>query len=350
MDRKSLQSAYREHLKCKSESWGELLNDLEYSDPMAGNIQPTNLSRGFRSRMKFKIFRRSGLRAMGTHPLLGERPAQECLWALPFWGREPAGSLLSMILRKDEDFPVDGIELLLSHGREQMCALLSVSRKIKRSYRNYAANLIVENPGLIGVAVPSQKVSVGQSALNHRILGFDLTAHLGTFFQSNQQLIPEIVTFVRSLCSESAAGRLLDLYCGAGLHSVFSGRNYGCVWGVEYSPSAIRDARENARAAGLKNSRFFQATVESFISKYKIRPSDCVILNPPRSGIGKDIILRLTLGKPTRIITVSCNPETQSRDLHAFKNYGYSIQKIAAFDMFPFSPFLETAALLVPKS
>lgn len=346
MERKTLHSAYREHLENQSEGWRVHLSDLGYSEPGEGQILPTDISQGFRTRMKFKIFRRGGLRAVGMDPLLGERPAGECLWVLPRWSREHAGALLESLSRRDRDFPVDGMELLISHGREQMFAILSVSRKIERSYRGYAAELMAKIPPLIGAAVPSQNVSTGQAALNHRILNYNLSAHFDTFFQSNLQLIPHIVTFVRFCCSGVRRERLLDLYCGVGLHSVVTGQDFVDVWGAESSPAAIRDARANARAAGLINFRYFQSRVESFVRENKVLPSDCVILNPPRSGLGEGIIKSVAASRPAKIISVSCNPETQASDLRSLMDHGYSIQKVAAFDMFPFSPFLETVALL----
>ena len=345
MNRKALQTAYYSYLEAKKERWRLLLSRVGISDP-SGEIIPTDLSRGFRSRMKFKIFRHGGLKAVGTHPLLGEIPAAECLWALPRWSREQAASILDSVLRKESDFPVDGVEFKLTHGREQMYAVLSVGRREERIFRDFAEALVDENPLLIGMAVPSQALKVGKPDLNHRILGVDLKAHFRTFFQSHLQLTPDIVTFVRSRCLEINTQRLMDLYCGVGLYSIIVGREYGNVVGVESSLSAVRNARANALTAGIKRPRFFQKKVESFVQKYRTCPSDCVILNPPRSGIGGDVIKRVASGGPDRIISVSCNPETQSRDLRAFLDCGYTILETAAFDMFPFSPFLETAAVL----
>jgi tRNA/tmRNA/rRNA uracil-C5-methylase (TrmA/RlmC/RlmD family) len=345
MDHKVLLTAYGEHLAAKRERWCSLLKRAGFAGP-SGDIMKTDISSGFRSRMKFKVFRRGGLRAVGTDPLRGECPAVECLWALPRWSREQTTSILGSLLRREADFPVDGVEVQLAHGREEMHAVLSVSRGREESYREYAAALVNESPLLIGAAVPSQDISVGQPDLTHRILEFDLKAHFSAFFQSNLQLTPKIVSFVRSRCLEMEAERLLDLYCGVGLYSIIACRDCDSVWGVEANPSAVGNARVNARSMGLKKFRFYQTAVEPFVRRYRTRPSDCVILNPPRSGIGEDVIKRVSSGKPGRIISVSCNPDTQIRDLHTFQACGYHILETAAFDMFPFSPYLETAIIL----
>lgn len=345
MDGQRLGAFYSEHLRIQERRWSSLLREAGCAG-RGEKIVPTDLSEGFRARMKFKIYRRGGLRAVGTDPRFGERPAADCLWALPGWGRTEVLSVLEAVLREDGEFPVDGVEFLLTHGREGMFALLSVGRGREKSYRGYAAKLVREHPRLSGAAVPSQDFVAGQPYLKHRIPGLDLRAHHKSFFQSNLQLTPRILSFVDSLCRRREGRRLLDLYCGVGLHSLYAGRWFERVWGVEDHPQAVRDARANARAAGKRGPWFFETKVESFAGKYRILPEDCVILNPPRSGIGRDIIRRVAAGEPGGIISVSCNPDTQARDLRLFVERGYSVVESAAFDMFPFSPFLETVVLL----
>ena len=43
---------------------------------------------------------------------------------------------------------------------------------------------------------------------------------------------------------------------------------------------------------------------------------------------------------------ISCNPETQARDLKWFEKLGYRVKKGAAFDLFPWTEHVESVVLL----
>ncbi|MCJ7679699.1 MAG: hypothetical protein MUP70_03145, partial [Candidatus Aminicenantes bacterium] len=51
-------------------------------------------------------------------------------------------------------------------------------------------------------------------------------------------------------------------------------------------------------------------------------------------------------GRPGLICLISCFPETQLRDLRRLLDAGYKLLSLSAFDMFPFSDYLETLAIL----
>jgi tRNA/tmRNA/rRNA uracil-C5-methylase (TrmA/RlmC/RlmD family) len=345
MNQDSFPELYAEHLETKRTGFSSALGRMAVSIPDF-NIIPTDVTRGFRSRMKFKLYRRGNLRAVGTDPIRGESPAADCLWALPDWGRESAAAVLDYLTVRDTDYPVDGAEIQLAHGREEMFVLLSVGRRREFSYLQLAEDLLSAFPWMTGVAVPSQKIETGISELRHLVLGRDIEAHYSAFFQSNLQLTSRLVEAVRGRCFESETGRLLDLYCGVGLHAVFAGQAFSGVRGVDISSRSILNARANCASAGIQEASFFEGTVESFVQSNKIQPTDLVILNPPRSGIGEKVIRVVAAGEPERVIVISCDPDTQSRDLRFFQKYGYKILDMAAFDMFPFSRFLETVAVL----
>jgi len=71
-----------------------------------------------------------------------------------------------------------------------------------------------------------------------------------------------------------------------------------------------------------------------------------VVMDPPRSGSTPVFIKSVCTAKPKRIVYVSCNPETQARDLQEFRRYGYFMQEAWPFDQFPLTEHVETVCLL----
>jgi 23S rRNA (uracil1939-C5)-methyltransferase len=87
------------------------------------------------------------------------------------------------------------------------------------------------------------------------------------------------------------------------------------------------------------------ATVEVFLEKLKRAP-DFVLLDPPRAGLGKQVVERLKALRPRQLTIVACDPATLARDLAALVAGGYKIQKITLVDLFPQTFHLETVVRL----
>lgn len=49
---------------------------------------------------------------------------------------------------------------------------------------------------------------------------------------------------------------------------------------------------------------------------------------------------------PKKIVYISCNPETQQRDLRFLTKRGYKVEKIQPVDMFPHTNHVETVVSL----
>jgi 23S rRNA (uracil1939-C5)-methyltransferase len=91
------------------------------------------------------------------------------------------------------------------------------------------------------------------------------------------------------------------------------------------------------------SARFVTSRVEAAIDKEL--PAEVVILNPPRRGLEKRVVTALLHNPPARIVYVSCDPATLSRDLRALSSL-YDVTTIRAFDLFPQTAHVETAATL----
>ncbi len=77
---------------------------------------------------------------------------------------------------------------------------------------------------------------------------------------------------------------------------------------------------------------------------WPVTPGERVILDPPRSGAGPEVVAAVAARRPQRVVYVSCEPATLARDLALFEREGYALERLRAFDMFPDTFHLEAVA------
>ena len=163
-----------------------------------------------------------------------------------------------------------------------------------------------------------------------------------SFFQVNRFLLDRLVeTAIRGAEGETA----LDLYAGVGMFTLPLARRFREVTAVEAGGGAVRDLRFNAERAGLAHVRAEQAAAETFLEKLT-EPPDFILLDPPRTGVGKGIVARLSELKPRALAIVACDPATLSRDLAGLIAGGYRIARMALVDLFPQTFHMETVVRL----
>jgi tRNA/tmRNA/rRNA uracil-C5-methylase (TrmA/RlmC/RlmD family) len=320
------------------------------SDHLFGDIIPTAVELGFRNRAKFKIIgdpQRFEVR--GTDPLSGEVSALEAARVLPEWGRKLVADTIGLISLNLSDHWIDGFEVQLAHGKKHAHLTLSVKRSECVSYSKLADLLLNKISGLKGVAVPSQKSDFGESYLHHDILGKTFVSHYTAFFQPNLQLTPRLLEDVQENYPKKHTGRIVDFYCGVGLFSLFLAKNDTEIMGADNNKRAIESARRNAESMKIIHASFVCSSIDTYASRIRLFPDDFVLIDPPRSGCSHTFIETITGHGPRYVCSISCCLKTHIRDLKHWLRRGYSIQSFSAFDMFPFTEFLETVAFLTKR-
>ena len=129
---------------------------------------------------------------------------------------------------------------------------------------------------------------------------------------------------------------VLDAYCGIGTIGLIASRHAKQVIGVEVNRDAVRDAIANAKRNQIKNIYFHHADAGELMTamaadKEKV---DVVFMDPPRSGSDEAFLSAVTVLAPDRLVYISCNPDTQERDLAYLTAHGYQVQTIQPVDMF----------------
>ena len=163
-----------------------------------------------------------------------------------------------------------------------------------------------------------------------------------SFFQVNRFLLDALV----EAALEGAQGEwALDLYAGVGLFSLPLARRFGAVTAVESGAGAVHDLRWNAERAGAANLRAEQQMAEKYLESLEVAP-EFVLLDPPRAGLGPEMVKQLSRLRPAVIVIVACDPVTLARDLAGLTAAGYRLDRLTLVDLFPQTFHLETVARL----
>lgn len=179
-------------------------------------------------------------------------------------------------------------------------------------------------------------------ALDYEAAGCTFRVGRGSFFQVNRFLTDRMVA--RAL--DGATGETaLDLYAGVGLFSLPLARRFRSVTAVESGGNAAGDLRFNAERCGV-SVHVAQAGAAEFLAQTDLRP-DFVLADPPRTGLGKEVVRRLLELRPARLTIVSCDPATLARDLAGLIAGGYQLEPTTLIDLFPQTFHIETVARLI---
>jgi tRNA/tmRNA/rRNA uracil-C5-methylase (TrmA/RlmC/RlmD family) len=181
-------------------------------------------------------------------------------------------------------------------------------------------------------------------SLTHIALEHEFQVSHGGFWQVHPDA-PEMLTrAVLDALQPQPGERALDLYAGAGLFTYALGSRGVDVTAVEASKDAAVDARVNCE--GLDVTVLSQDVAVAL--EQLTDPVDLVVLDPPRTGAGADVMKQLAALRPRAIAYVSCDGATLARDLRALGEAGYRLAHLEAFDLFPMTGHLECLALVVP--
>ena len=169
-----------------------------------------------------------------------------------------------------------------------------------------------------------------------------------SFYQINPvqtQKLYEKAVELANLTGEEIA---IDAYCGIGTISLIAADKAQEVIGVELNRDAVKDAIGNAKQNNSKNVRFFCDDAGHFMTEMAARGEkvDVVFMDPPRNGSDEAFLQSVCRLKPKKVVYISCNPQTQKRDLKTLTAGGYKVKEIQPVDMFPQTAHCENICLL----
>ena len=188
----------------------------------------------------------------------------------------------------------------------------------------------------------------GPGFIEDTLCGLNFRLSPRSFYQVNHHQAQRLYQAAIDQAAITKEDLVLDLYCGVGTITLAMAASAGKVIGVEVVEQAVEDARDNAKRNGIENAEFFcgdagQAALQ--LEREGVRP-DVVVVDPPRKGLNADTIEALSRMSPRRIVYVSCDPATLSRDVALLKERGYELKTAQAADLFPRCAHVETVVLL----
>ena len=188
----------------------------------------------------------------------------------------------------------------------------------------------------------------GKGYIEDVLCGLRFRISSKSFYQINPVQTEKLYGKAMELAGLSGTERVIDAYCGIGTIGMVAAKFAKEVIGVELNPDAVRDAVKNAKHNQMKNIRFYQEDAGRFMEKMAAlgEKADVVFMDPPRSGSTEQFMKSVVALAPKKIVYISCDPQTQARDLKYLIRYGYKAMGAYPYDMFPFTKHAENIVLL----
>ncbi len=198
----------------------------------------------------------------------------------------------------------------------------------------------------------------GRDYIVDTLAGVELEISAASFYQVNHDATELLYAKAREVANLTGDELLLDLYSGAGSIGLSMAHAVREVIGIEIVPSAVECARRNARRAGIENASFYTADAsdtDQILARAeaergeRIRP-DVVVLDPPRKGSTEKLLSFIATSlSPSRIVYISCNPDTLARDCAFLRPLGYAIGEVTPVDLFPMTGHVESVVCLTRR-
>jgi len=169
-----------------------------------------------------------------------------------------------------------------------------------------------------------------------------------SFFQTNSLGVKTLYEKIREFTEVGIGDTVLDLFCGTGTIGIYLSTLAKKIIGIEIVQSAINDAKINARINNISNCEFIHADANLWLEDGQIDKyiNAKIILDPPRAGLNKELVEKLSTLDFELLTYVSCNPATFARDIKEFEKYGLKLKKVQPLDMFPQTHHLECVGLI----
>ena len=264
--------------------------------------------------------------------------------------RENHGFFRNMFIRTTEDGQIMLIICLAQPDEAPRKALLDA---LVKEFPQITSLFYVVNEKLNdSIGDQSPVLYYGKDAIYESMEGLSFKIGPKSFYQTNSRQAYRLYSVARDFADLQGNEVVYDLYTGTGTIAQFVSKKAAKVFGIEYVPEAIEDAKDNAKRNNITNCEFFAGDMkdvlnEDFIKKHG-RP-DVIILDPPRAGIHPDVAQVILKAAPERMVYVSCNPASQARDL-AILCKDYKITAVQPVDMFPHTMHVENVVALKRKN
>ena len=197
-----------------------------------------------------------------------------------------------------------------------------------------------------------EKVLYGPGTITDVLCGCKFRISAKSFYQTNPVQTEVLYNKAMEFAGLSGKEKVLDAYCGIGTIGLVAAKHgAGQVLGVEVNPDAVKDAIQNAKENEVKHAYFTCGDAGEFLEEAALQGErwDVVFMDPPRAGASREFLTALCACGPKRVVYISCDPETLSRDLGILQANHYQIEAIQPVDMFPHTQHVECVVRLTRR-
>ena len=261
--------------------------------------------------------------------------------------KEHEGFLRNLIMRNN----IQGEWMLtLSFGINDEAEIVALLETLKNQFPRIISLNYVYNPKKNDTLYDLEIINYsGKAYLTETFDDIQYKIGPKSFFQTNTRQAKNLYDVVKRMATIHPQHLVYDLYTGTGTIALYVAKSAQKVIGIETVDEAIKDAQFNAKINKIDNVEFVSASVEKILDQSFLKTygsPDVVITDPPRVGMHKDVLDILLQAAPKQIVYVSCNPDTQARDLKVLSEK-YDITEIQPVDMFPQTFHIENVVNLI---
>lgn len=267
----------------------------------------------------------------------------------PFKEDTGHGTLRHVLFRKG--YHTEELLTVLVCGTEKIPNEREFTKELLHLHPEITSLVLNYNPKKTSMVLGKQEtVLFGTGSIQDKLCDYTFRISSRSFYQVNPGQAEQLYKIAISALNLSKTESVLDAYCGTGTLAILASGLVKRVVGVELNRDAVKDAVYNAKINHIKNASFFCADAGEYLTKLTTKKEsfDAVLLDPPRSGCTTAFLNALTAASPKKIVYISCNPQTQKRDIDMLAS-DYFVDGIWAVDMFPETGHVETIILLSKK-
>ena len=346
-------------------------------DRKAADARGAKGSKGKRPQARYEIL--TGMYAAGSHELV---PTDKCLIE-----NETAKKVVLAvrdIMRKHDVAPyredtgtgfMRHVVVRVGHTSGEVLVTLVTNSDDFPSSKSFCRELIRLCPAVTTVVQnvnerqtnvilgDKERVLYGPGFILDELCGLSFRISSKSFYQVNATQTEVLYRAAMDLAGFDCTQVAIDAYCGTGTIGLVAAKSGAArVIGVDSVESAIRDARTNARHNGVENAELVAGDATDFMCELAkegvLGASEqeegaqagglVVLMDPPRAGSTEEFLRAAAALAPKRIVYISCNPETQARDVEFLDSIGYAVVAVQPVDMFPHTDHIECIVALEP--
>ena len=265
----------------------------------------------------------------------------------PFDRETHKGCIKHVMIR--EGYYTKEVMIAFISTKKKVNHLFRVVNKLKNEFPMIRTIILNINNRKDNVIIGEEEILLyGDGYIKDQLLGLDYKISLKSFYQINPIQVEKLYTKAIELANLDKDDIVIDAYCGIGTIGLSLADKVKKVIGIEIVEDAINDARENAMRNNINNIEFHVGDAGEFMTQYN-GCVDVVMVDPPRKGCSNLFLEQMISLSPKKVIYISCNVATQSRDIEYLESNGYKAKVCECVDMFPQTKHVETVVLMSRK-